>query len=553
VSGEEDSAAELARLVREAARERGEQAAELAACLELGQNLLRSPLGESFGAPRDVDLDGAEEAYSRACELAGELEDVAALAAAVRELGVISISRARESYVQSLERGEAGTIMSRVAAGETPEEILRDMSYAPFVYEGVARYERAIELFEQVGDRRGVMSAIIARAYVDFAFEIHLLGAAKRIEEIRRLATQLTSLTRESERAAVEARMLYGVHVFARAKVVPDLALSRGEEAHRHARLMGDRSLEFAAAAGLALTHLELGELEQAEQWLDRAADAAAFDPTPLRARQLETARGLTRAAAGDVEGMREHLERAVRLGTEQGRPAARCDALAKLALEAALLGAEGRDEELLTLAERSANDTKELVGVLSGHPPWGAEADSALAQVALARGAPQAAAEAARSAFTALEAAHSEDVSLRIVLPAAGVILEAGTEEEREAVQRELTMTAALIAQRVADEDVRVRWFLGPMGRELSRLTGGSPDQRSSERTVSVSRATELEEDDTSLLWLLIEGRTNREIAAELGVSEDVVTRRLAAMYARIGVSSRGEAAVFAFRERVV
>jgi DNA-binding NarL/FixJ family response regulator len=50
-----------------------------------------------------------------------------------------------------------------------------------------------------------------------------------------------------------------------------------------------------------------------------------------------------------------------------------------------------------------------------------------------------------------------------------------------------------------------------------------------------------------------LIEGRTNREIADQLGLSEDDVTQRLAEMYARIGVSSRGEAAVFAFREGAV
>jgi DNA-binding NarL/FixJ family response regulator len=59
--------------------------------------------------------------------------------------------------------------------------------------------------------------------------------------------------------------------------------------------------------------------------------------------------------------------------------------------------------------------------------------------------------------------------------------------------------------------------------------------------------------DDDTRLLWLLIEGRTNREIAAELGEGEDAVARRLAEMYAKIGVSSRGEAAAFAFREGVV
>ncbi len=553
VSEEEDQAAQLAMSVREAARERGDREAELAACLELGQDLLKSPLGESFSAPSDVDLDGAAEAYGRACELAEELENRAALAAALRELGVISITRVREWYMERVRSGEVVAFMARVAAGDTPAEIFADTSIAPHLDEGIARYERAIELFDELGDRRGVMSAIIARAYVNFAIDIHLLGAARRIEEIRRLSAQLTSLTRGSERATVEAQMLFGAQVFAHAKVVPDLALSRGAEAHRHARLLGDRSLEFAAAKGLALTHLELGAVDEAEQWLDRAAEAAAVDPTPLRARQLETTRGMSRAAAGDAAGMREHLGRAVRLATEQGRPAARCEALAMLALEAAELGAEGADEELLALAEQSAKDAKELMGILPGHPPWGAEADAALARVALARGEPESAAEAARSVFAALEDAHFEDVFLRVVLAAAGVLLVSGTEKERELVRSRLALTAALIAQRITDERVRVRWFRGPLGRELSRLTGSSHGENVIDEVESVPTAADLGEDDTRLLWLLIEGKTNREIASELDVGEDVVARRLAEMYARIGVSSRGEAAVLAFREGMV
>ena len=67
VSEDEDQAAELARSVREIANARGDRAAELAACLELGQDLLRMPLGESFSAPREVDLDAAAEAFGRAC------------------------------------------------------------------------------------------------------------------------------------------------------------------------------------------------------------------------------------------------------------------------------------------------------------------------------------------------------------------------------------------------------------------------------------------------------------------------------------------------------
>jgi tetratricopeptide (TPR) repeat protein/DNA-binding CsgD family transcriptional regulator len=553
VAEEEDQAAELARAVREAAHARGDRAAELAACLELGQALLRNPLGETVSAPSEVDLSGADEAYERASELAEELGDRGAQAAALRERGVIAIARVREWYMEQVESGAVAGVMARIAGGETPDAILAETPVAPRYLEGIAYYDRAIELFEQVGDRRGVMSTIIARAYVDFAIDLHFRGAARRIEEIRKLAAQLASLSRESERLKVESHMTYGVQVFARAKVVPDLALSRGEEAHQHARTMGDRSLEFATAAGLALTYLELGELDDAERWLDRAAEGAAAEPTPLRARQLESLRGQIRAGRGDATGMREHLERAVQLATERGRPAARCEALARLALEAALLGIDQGDEELLAVAGRSAEEAKELMKVLTGHPPWGAEADAALAQVALARGEREAAADAARSGFAALQAAHVEDLFLRIVLPAAGVLLETGTDQEREMIHFRLTIVTAIIAQRITDEDVRVRWFRGPTGRELSRLTGGTLDLSAMNEGAGEGPSVEFDENDTDLLWLLVEGRTNREIAAELDVAEEVVVRRLAEMYARIGVESPGEAAVFALRERVV
>jgi DNA-binding CsgD family transcriptional regulator len=195
----------------------------------------------------------------------------------------------------------------------------------------------------------------------------------------------------------------------------------------------------------------------------------------------------------------------------------------------------------------------KELVRVLPGHPPWGAEADAALAQVALAHGLEEAAADAARSAFATLRAAHLEDLFLRIVLPAARVLLAAGSDEEREAIRGQLRLTAALVAQRIQDESVRVQWFRGPVGCELSELAG-SPGETPHERwPEDADRPADLGEDETALLWLLIEGRTNREIAAELGIGEEELAQRLAVMYAKIGVSSRGEAAVFAFREGVV
>jgi DNA-binding NarL/FixJ family response regulator len=558
IAGDDDRAGELADQVRQRAHERDDRQAELRACLELGQALTRVPLGESFSfSGSEVDVEGAAEAYRRAHVLAEGLGNVPVLAAVTRELGVIEVSRARTWFVELITRGEHLPIMQRILAGEPLECVLESLPIAPRVHEAVSCYERALQLFEQVGDRRGVMSSIIARAYLSFGIDIHLQGSAKRIEEIRRLATQLKSLTTETERAATDAQMAYGAHVFARAKGVPDLALSRGQEAYEQAASIADRSLEFAAAGGLALVYLELGEIDQAELWLQRAATAAASSPTPLRARQLELWRGATCARAADAEGMRRHLERAIEIAGEQGRPAARCEALARQALDAARLGSEDGDDELLGLAERSAREAKSLVDLLPGQPPWGAQADAALAQVALSKGQKEKAADAGRSALSALQEAHSEDLHLDVLLPAARAILSCGDEEEQNMIRGLLRMNLTMVARRTLDEEVRVKWFRGPVGRELSNLAGANgAATRASESdgdAISPAASGNLNEDDIRLLWLLIEGRTNREIAHELSVSEDVVARRLAEIYARIGVSSPGEAAAFAFREGVV
>jgi DNA-binding NarL/FixJ family response regulator len=332
--------------------------------------------------------------------------------------------------------------------------------------------------------------------------------------------------------------------------VIPDLAVSRGDELYRHARSVGDRWLEFVAAGGTAMAHLDLGDVEEAERWLDRAGKLATESPTPLRARQIETWRGRARAVAGDAEGMRRHLERAVQLATEQGRPAARCEALARLAIEAARLGAEQEKLELLAVAESAARDAKGLVELLPGHPPWGIQADASLAEVALARGEPEVAVDAARSAVAGMREAIREDPLLDAIRAIAKVFIAAGTDEEREMVRYQLGLVLGMTAMRTMDEDIRARWFRGPLGNELSRLAGPLDAESISDGNGAVSK---LDASDSVLLRLLTEGRTNHEIATQVGVTEAELQRRLAEMFGRIGASSRAEATAFAFRERVV
>ncbi len=548
-SQEFDQAAQLARRIRERANEQNDAAAELAACLELGQDLLQSDLGEAYSLPHDVDPDGAQEAFLRAVELAEQLDDQPSLAAAYRELGVIDLHHVRSWFVDIVSKGEQIPYLHRAAKGEPLDEILLTTPIVPYVKSCRERFEKALAIYEKIGDQRGAMSAIIAMAYASWAPDIHLgSGAGRHIEEIRRLASRMDTMTKESERQLAEAQMLYGAHVFSRAKVVPDVALSRGEEAYRKAKVLGDRSLEFMAAGGTALAHLELDDLDQARTWVNRAATVAAEAPTPYRTRQLEVWRGQLEAAAGNADAMREHLDRALQLATEQGLAAARCETLAVLAMSASRLGADRNDQTLLDLATKAATEAKALMEQLPGHAPWGAQADAALARVALARNDHDVALQAARSAVAAVMAARSEDSHLEIVVPVVEAFA-ATSPGEADFARGFLQMLVALTAQRTYDDDVRVRWFHSTLGKETVKAAG-SLEGMALEPTLD---ATPLDPQHTALLKLLIEGLTNHEIAERLGIPPDQVTSQLIDMFARIGAGSRAEATAFAFREHVV
>jgi tetratricopeptide (TPR) repeat protein len=548
VADESEAAVRLADEARSRALDRGDRESELAACLELGQAHLDRPLGESYApSSRDADLDRAQEAFECAYRLARDLGDEGVLAAVSRELGVIGNARLRARYIELIRAGDITPYVARIAAGERVETMVEELGVAPLVDLATAHLEEAIERFERLGDQRGLMSSVIAMAYMRFGADIHLHGSAKRIEEIRHLTGELLSLTRESERDRTEAQMLYGVHVFARAKIVTDLALSRGEEAYRRAHLLGEHSLEFLTAGGVAMVWLDLGDVDAAEAWLDRAALSATASATSFKARQLALWRGSCLAARGDGAGMRRELERAIELATEQHRPAARCEALASLAQEAARLGAADQDAALLRLAARAADDVHMLVPSLPGHPLWGAQADAAKVRVALANGDATQAAQAARRALAALTEANVEDVHPQIRIPIALGLMAGGTEEEQRAVEQEVRTGLTLLAQRMHDEEVRVRWFRGPVGRELIDLVGPPPE------AVGDAPVSTLDLEDGRLVRLLVEGRTNRQMAEELGIDDDALVRRLAEFYARTGTGSRAQATSFAFRERVI
>ena len=142
---------------------------------------------------------------------------------------------------------------------------------------------------------------------------------------------------------------------------------------------------------------------------------------------------------------------------------------------------------------------------------------------------------------------ARQEDPHLSILLPTARVLRDVGAPEAEVALGY-VGYYAAMIAQRTLDESIRVRWFRGPLGRAVTELIGASEL-----RIGSAEADGDAADANTVLLTSLVQGATNAEIAAELGIDEDEVVRRLGQLFAEIGASSRAEATAFAFREGVL
>ncbi len=541
LTGDDERAADLARQARRLAEQRSDNRMELKACLELGQALLKSSVGESFQPPPgEVDLDGAAEAFFRAAALARELRDRGLVAATERELGIIETSRALAAA------GRLETLP------HPPADLYGDPTVTVHTTEARRLLDNALEVYEHLDDRRGVMSSLIALAYTYPVSQIPR-GKAGRIERIRRLRLRLGSLATESGQATGELQMLYGVHVYARAFGYPDLALERGREAYEAAGRLGDRTLEFLAAGGLALVHIDMSEIDPAEDWLDRARGVALSAPTASRARQLELWRGLARARGNDVPGAREHLERALALAKERGSPAARAEILGTLAIQYAMLGGADGNEELLRAAGAYADDCRRLSVTLAGPLLWEAQAYAASAQIALARGQAEAAAEAARSAVASLRAREVSGLGgLEVYLIAARSFATLGTAREAAELRTEIQALLRLVVERTLDDNVRMRWFAAPWHRELATLAGQSEPSLRLPPARRKKLAGGLSEREAEVLRLVVTGKTNREIATDLVLSEKTVARHLSNIFDKVGVSSRAAATAFALREGI-
>ena len=88
---------------------------------------------------------------------------------------------------------------------------------------------------------------------------------------------------------------------------------------------------------------------------------------------------------------------------------------------------------------------------------------------------------------------------------------------------------------------------------REAFARLGALPDLRRLEATTSNVAAGGLTPREVEVLRLVAAGRTNREIAVDLVLSEKTVARHLSNIYTKLGIGSRAAATAYAYDHQLV
>ena len=282
-------------------------------------------------------------------------------------------------------------------------------------------------------------------------------------------------------------------------------------EAFEEARLAAERLVEARnPAAGLALYRqgdlLRLrGEFEAAEEAY-RDASRHGWEPQPGLA-QLRLAQGKRDAALAAIR----------RAYTEVKEPLKRA-ALLPARVEIAL--AAGEVDEARTACLELADLAKQYES-----PMLDAIVAHAQGAIALAEGD-------ASSALTTLR--QAQRIWLELDAP------------------YEVARTRELIAQACSALSDDEAWVLElEAARELYERLGAAPDLA----RVSIRGGPRhgLSERELEVLRLVASGKSNREIASTLVISEHTVARHLQNIYAKLGLSSRTAATAFAFEHELV
>jgi ATP/maltotriose-dependent transcriptional regulator MalT len=264
-------------------------------------------------------------------------------------------------------------------------------------------------------------------------------------------------------------------------------------------------------ATGQAL--YQQGELHRLQG--DHDSAEAAYKEASRYGREPQPGLALLRLAQGDLDAAKATIRRVVGETTEPLQRAVLLPASAEI-----MLAADEPDEA------RSASRELDGIAADSGRPMLEAIAARVRGAVELGCGDAQAALEPLRRACQLWQELDAPYEVARVRMLVGLACRELG---DNDSAALELESARGTFEELGAAPD---------LGR-LASLTGAAPHGLS---------ARELE-----VLRHVAAGKTNREIAAELVVSEHTVARHMQNIFTKLGVSSRTAATAFAFEHRLV
>jgi DNA-binding CsgD family transcriptional regulator len=288
-------------------------------------------------------------------------------------------------------------------------------------------------------------------------------------------------------------------------------------DALEEARLARERCEQAMNRAAAGQAYYQQGELHRLRGELE-AAEAAYRDASRC-GREPQPGLALLRFAQGDVDAAGAALSRALAERTQPLQRAVLLPAQAEVSL--------ARGE--VDAAEAAAAELEEIVAT-HGRPML-------VGIAAYVRGAVDLARDDAQSALRALRQASQVwdelDAPYELGRTRVLVALACRSLTDEEGATLELESAKATFELLGAVPDVR-------RVDELTRRDGAGPTHGLTGRELEVLR-------------LVASGKTNREIAADLVVSEHTVARHVQNIFGKLGVSSRTAATAYAFEHDLV
>ena len=287
-------------------------------------------------------------------------------------------------------------------------------------------------------------------------------------------------------------------------------------DALEEARLARERCEQAMNRAATGQALYQQGELHRLQGDLDAAE--AAYREASAYGREPQPGLALLRLAQGDADAAAAAIRRAVGEATQPLQRAVLLPAHADVMLA---IGDVGE-------ARRASNELDEIA-TAGGRPLLDAIAARVRGGVDLAEGDPQAALAALRHAMRVWQE------------------LDAPYEIAR------VRMLIGLACRTLGDEDTALLELEAARG--VFAELGAAPDLARVELLTSVAAPGDrhgLSARELEVLRLVASGKSNREIAAELVLSEHTVARHLQNIFTKLGVSSRTAAAAFAFEHQL-